>query len=69
LRCAHAGVSLYDSTFSRNVWRLYGGAKGLVMWYYAAAAQQNSRTRLAQNSAEQCPSRVGAVAHYSDMFF
>jgi hypothetical protein len=25
-------VSLYDSTFSRTVWRLYGGAKGLVMW-------------------------------------
>ena len=24
---------LYDSTFSRTVWRLYGGAKGLVMWY------------------------------------
>jgi hypothetical protein len=23
---------LYDSTFSRTVWRLYGGAKGLVMW-------------------------------------
>jgi hypothetical protein len=27
------GVSLYDSTFSRTVWRLYGGAEGLVMWY------------------------------------
>jgi hypothetical protein len=25
---------MYDSTFSRTVWRLYGGAKGLVMWYY-----------------------------------
>jgi hypothetical protein len=23
-------VSLYDSTFSRTVWRLYGGAKGLL---------------------------------------
>jgi hypothetical protein len=22
---------LYDSTFSRTVWRLYGGAKGLVV--------------------------------------
>jgi hypothetical protein len=22
-----------DSTFSRTVWRLYGGAKGLVVWY------------------------------------
>ena len=28
------GASLYMSTFSRTVWRLYGGAKGLVMWYY-----------------------------------
>jgi hypothetical protein len=26
-------MSLYDSTFSRTVWRLYGGAKCLVMWY------------------------------------
>ena len=26
------GVSLYDSTFRRAVWRLYDGAKGLVMW-------------------------------------
>ena len=25
------GSSLYDLTFSRTVWRLYGGAKGLVM--------------------------------------
>jgi hypothetical protein len=25
--------SLYDLTFSRTVWRLYGGAEGLVMWY------------------------------------
>ena len=29
----YAGVSLYDSTFSRTVRRLYDGAKGLVMWY------------------------------------
>jgi hypothetical protein len=27
-------VQVYGSTFSRTVWRLYGGAKGLVMWYY-----------------------------------
>jgi hypothetical protein len=27
------GVALYDSTFSRTVWRLCGGAKGLAMWY------------------------------------
>jgi hypothetical protein len=26
-------VSLYDATFSRTAWRLYCGAKGLVMWY------------------------------------
>jgi hypothetical protein len=26
--------TLYDSTFSRTVWRLYAGAKGLVVWYY-----------------------------------
>jgi hypothetical protein len=25
---------LYDPTFSRTVWRMYGGAKGLVVWYY-----------------------------------
>ena len=34
-RARRQGVSLYDSTFSRTVWRLYGGAKGLVMWYYS----------------------------------
>ena len=33
------GVSLYDSTFSRTVWRLYGGAKGLAMWYYQVAVK------------------------------
>ena len=27
-----ARASLYDSTFSRTVWRMYDGAKGLVMW-------------------------------------
>ena len=26
-------VSLCDSTVSRAVWWMYGGAKGLVMWY------------------------------------
>jgi elongation factor G len=30
---AAAGVSLYDPTFSRTVWRPYGSSKGLVMWY------------------------------------
>jgi hypothetical protein len=35
-------VSLYDSTFSRTVWRLYGGAKGLVVWYYQAGRAQKS---------------------------
>jgi hypothetical protein len=33
-----SGVSLYDSTFSITVWRLYDGAKGLVMWYYLRGA-------------------------------
>ena len=33
-RADHAGVSLYDSTCSRTVWRLYDGAKGLAVWYY-----------------------------------
>jgi hypothetical protein len=28
-------AQVYGSTFSRTVWRLYGGAKGLVMWYSA----------------------------------
>ena len=28
-----SGVSLYYSTFSRTVWRLYGGAEGLVTLY------------------------------------
>jgi len=28
---ASGSASLHDSTFSRTVWRLYGGAKGLVM--------------------------------------
>jgi hypothetical protein len=33
LRLGQGSVALYDSTFSRTVWRLYNGAKGLVMWY------------------------------------
>jgi hypothetical protein len=24
---------LHESTFSRTVWRIYGGAKGLAVWY------------------------------------
>jgi hypothetical protein len=36
---ARTGVSLYDSTFSRTVWMLYGGAKGLVMRYRLARAR------------------------------
>ena len=35
--------SLYDSTFSRTVWRLYGGAKGLVMWYYTSGVNMLMR--------------------------
>ena len=30
---ARLPLSLYDPTFSRTVWRMYGGAKGLVVWY------------------------------------
>ena len=29
----YQGASLHGPTFSRVAWRLYGGAKGLVMWY------------------------------------
>jgi hypothetical protein len=39
-----SGISantLHDLTFSRTVWRLYGGAKGLVMWYYALTFRHN----------------------------
>jgi hypothetical protein len=32
-RRARAGHYIHDSTFSSTVWRLYGGAKGLVVWY------------------------------------
>jgi hypothetical protein len=38
-------VSLYDSTFSRTVWRLYGGSKGLVMWYYHLQLGQRAARR------------------------
>jgi hypothetical protein len=30
----HADRRRLRRPFSRTVWRLYGGAKGLVMWYY-----------------------------------
>ena len=36
------GVSLYNSIFSRTVWRLYCGAKGLVMWYYIPSRRSRS---------------------------
>jgi hypothetical protein len=35
--------SVYDSTFSRTVWRLYGGAKGLVMRQNDAASRFPSK--------------------------
>jgi hypothetical protein len=35
------GMSLYNSTFSRAVWRPYGGAKRLAMWYYLAEARDD----------------------------
>ena len=33
---------VYGSTFSRTSWRLYGGAKGLVMCYYDRQALRES---------------------------
>ena len=35
-------LSLHESTFSRTVWRLYGGAKGLVVWYYSPVQNQEA---------------------------
>jgi hypothetical protein len=37
------GASLHDSTFSRAVWRLYGGAKGLVVWYYQGSPEKDAK--------------------------
>ena len=31
---------VYDSTFSRTVWRLYDGAKGPVVWYYGTYLEE-----------------------------
>ena len=36
-------ISLYDSTFSRAVWRPYGGAEGLVVWYQVLQLTMASR--------------------------
>ena len=44
-------ATLHDPTFSRAVWRLYGGAKGLVMWYY-------HRLRLVVHCARQIKRRL-----------
>jgi hypothetical protein len=37
-------VLVYESTFSRTVWRLYDGAKGLVMWYSPRSPTRSRRT-------------------------
>ncbi len=39
------GVSLHASTFSRTVWRLYGGANGLVVWYQDTRVQKQGLER------------------------
>jgi hypothetical protein len=36
IRPRRAWASLYDSTFSRTIWRLYGGAKGLAALFWPA---------------------------------
>jgi hypothetical protein len=50
-------MSLYDPTFSRTIWRLYGGAKGLVMWYYSEDERAELRRewflKLATKPAQQ----------------
>jgi hypothetical protein len=51
-------LALYDSTFTRTVWRLYGGAKGPVMWYYQRAAPF-SRTRVGRR--EECGGNEHAI--------
>jgi hypothetical protein len=60
--------SLHDSTFSRTVWRLYGGSKGPVMWYYRAdalprvAAHPPTAAELQQRLLGRSGSAAAAVA-------
>jgi hypothetical protein len=44
-------LSLYDSTFSRTVWRLHGGAKGLVVWYWMVLDMKVLRLLLGRGAA------------------
>jgi hypothetical protein len=52
-----SGASLHAQTFSRAVWRLYGGAKGLVVWYQAGVCS----TAWAA-AAAGCPESAGGGA-------
>ena len=61
-------MSLYDSTFSITVWRLYGGPKGLVMWYspaHPAAVLAHMRQLVAGLGAvfDHDPLRRGVQQH------
>jgi hypothetical protein len=56
-----AGVSLYDSTFSRTAWRLYGSYKGLVMWYYHRRPTAHRPVLVAVRLVEPRPLRVGRL--------
>ena len=52
-------ISLYDPTFSRTVWGLYGGAKGLAVWYYQVGALlPQPRRRGARAAAGAVPVRL-----------
>jgi hypothetical protein len=51
-------VRLYDATFSRTVWRLYDGAKGLVVWYYDVEYHE----RFLPNAAGRYIERVWSAA-------
>ena len=39
----HPPARSHDSTFSRTVWKLYGGSKGLVISYYPARSRAARR--------------------------
>jgi hypothetical protein len=54
------GSPLYDSTFSRTVWRLYGGANDLVMWYYREQLRGAAGHRQRGDVPRPCPGRKPA---------
>ena len=55
---ADVQVPLYDSTFSRTVWRLYGGSKGLVMWYLLLSLEGNAVAHTLQGCLNQLKSKI-----------